>query len=188
VSQVQVQAGQAKEALATVRRWVESDPGNPAAHDLLGDLLAEQGDQRTALKAMRTASRLHPEEPRYLRKAATLCRRLRWFDEARESLNRALELAPEEAATHVERGLLALEEGDEQAALRHYEEAISLEPADATAYYQAGMLYRRQKEYDRAVEYLRQATRLRPGYSEALVELAKVTTIAFMTRRFRASD
>jgi cytochrome c-type biogenesis protein CcmH/NrfG len=50
------------------------------------------------------------------------------------------------------------------------------------------VLYRRQKDYDRAVEYLRQATRLRPGYSEALVELAKVTTIAFMTRRLRHPD
>jgi len=84
--------------------------------------------------------------------------------------------------------LLAQEEADVKKALQCFEQAISLDPKDATAYYQAGVLYRRQKDYDRAVEYLRQATRLRPGYSEALVELAKVTTIAFMTRRFHHSD
>jgi len=155
---------------------------------MLGDLLAGQGDPRAALKALRTAGRLQPAEPRYLRKAAALCRQLRWFDEARETLERVQQIAPHDAATHVEWGLLALATGDEPAALRHYEKAIALAPQDATAYYQAGMLYRRQKDYARAVEYLRQATRLRPGYSEALVELAKVTPIAFMTRRLRPSD
>ncbi|MGB9724335.1 MAG: tetratricopeptide repeat protein, partial [Chloroflexia bacterium] len=172
-------------ALATVQRWVESDPGNPLAHERLAGLFVRQKELRLALREIRTAARLKPEEVRYLRQAAALCRQLQWFDEAYETLKSALERAPNDAANYVELGRLFQEQGKVENALRHYEQAISLNPRDAEAYYHAGVLYRRQKDYDRAIEYLRQATRLRPGYSEALVELAKVTTLAFMTRRLR---
>ncbi len=176
--------GRLEEAAAALERAAELAPEHAETHSQLGLVYESQERLKLALGEQREAVRLAPMNPVYEVRAGSLCRQLRWFDEARAALLRALDLQPEMAEAYNEMGALLEAEGRPGQARDQYEVAVRLAPDEATYHRNLGVVYKRLKRYDLAANELRIAVKLRPGYAEAYKELTTVSTLSFITRGF----
>jgi Flp pilus assembly protein TadD/spermidine synthase len=85
---------------------------------------------------------------------------------------RAIELRPNDAAPHLNYGVLLSRLGRSQDAIRQYRKAIRLQPDDASAFYNLGQEYLATEDYRSAVASLQRATALSPDNAAAYRDLA----------------
>lgn len=78
-----------------------------------------------------------------------------------------LDLDPQSAEAHNNRGAAYSEKGEYDKAIRDYDEAIKLNPQFAKAYYNRGNAYLDKREYDKAMQDYNEAIKLNPKYAEA---------------------
>ena len=93
-------------------------------------------------------NREHPEADFY-RWLSWLCGGQ--YDEAIADLDKAVRLAPEDAAVHVCRAIVRISKGDFNAAIKDLDEAVRHDPRDATAHFCRGIAYGGKGRYDEAV-------------------------------------
>lgn len=151
------------EAAALLEEVVKEHPRHGQAHAYLAELRERQGNHEAALKHLREAMQAQPPAPTaFLAFGAALAAR-REYDQARPYLERAVELAPENAAAHASLASVLAELGsDLDTALRHAERAVAREPdnpdfADTLAY-----VYLRRRLYPDAITILRKIVARRP--------------------------
>ena len=125
--------GRAEEAIATQQRSVELAPNDHLAWSNLGDALWLGGQAKEANEAFETAARLaraamevNPKDPGVLMDLAWITAMLDRPGEARELIDRALELAPGDPYAHYYSGLIWLREQDRERALDEFESALEL--------------------------------------------------------------
>jgi tetratricopeptide (TPR) repeat protein len=83
-----------------------------------------------------------------------------YYDMARKSYQRALELEPKNLPALQALARLYAVTGDHERAVKIYEQAIQANPREASLRYEFGMYYAKCKEWQPALEYLQQAIQL----------------------------
>lgn len=108
-------------ALALARAWAESCPAEPLARFRLGALLLHTGDAAGALSELAAALDLRPDWPEALVAAAEAAYRTGAIDRAREWLDRAVALEPENRSVRMARATMLLSLGIWEPGLEDYE-------------------------------------------------------------------
>jgi tetratricopeptide (TPR) repeat protein len=121
------------------------------------------------------------EELAFLMEAGFLYRDLQKHQEARDVFKGVRALAPKSEVPEVALGTVAFQQGNFEAAEKHYRRALELNPRSAWAYAHLGELVLFQADKDQARTYLKTALDLDPRgdygkLARALLDLADVVT------------
>jgi tetratricopeptide (TPR) repeat protein len=128
--------GHGDAALALYQQAVaraEGDAQSAAAHWALGRALQERGDLRAARVALAQAVAMSPENPSYRGEQATAATEALQLAEARSGFDAALARAGDDYVSLAGAGLLALKQGDAEAARTYLLKALVIEPRYARA-------------------------------------------------------
>ena len=107
LTEVYLQSKDARAALATAQDASTAMPNNPALHDALGRAQLATGDALQAINSFRRVVALQPRSAQAYLRLADAFVVVKDFDASRESLRRALELAP--GSVPVQRALVQVE-------------------------------------------------------------------------------
>jgi predicted O-linked N-acetylglucosamine transferase (SPINDLY family) len=142
-----------------------------AAHvgalSLLGIIKAQTRQSSAAATLLGRVAAALPDDPVAHNNYANVLRDLQRYQEAVDSYDRAIVLAPGYAEAHNNRGaaLMALKRAD--AALDSYASAISLRPDYAEAHYNRGVMLHEVGRVDEALESYARAVALQPRFAAA---------------------
>ena len=133
---------------------LDLDPRDVKAENNLGLIFESEAKPDDAIEAYQKAiawqeHAVHPSEQPYLN-LGNLLLDLDRIDEAIPALNKALELAPNNAICHLKLGTAYLRRGQFKEAQQSLEKATQLDPENAAAHYQLGKLYKQIHAVDRA--------------------------------------
>lgn len=164
--------GADREAAIGARSLIERYPAHPLAWRVIGAVELRAGRHDAALRAMREAVRLAPEEAETHRLlAATLCD-LGRAAEAEAACREALCRHPDVAGLHNTLGNALADLGRPADAEASYRVALRLKPSLASAHGNLGIVLNAMGRAAEAVACHREAIRLRPGDAVALSNLA----------------
>jgi tetratricopeptide (TPR) repeat protein/glycosyltransferase involved in cell wall biosynthesis len=138
----------------------------------LGLSLMHGRDFVNAAKAFRAIIAIDVNHGRAWCELAGVLRGLGEFDASLEAARRAVDLMPDNAATHNNLGNVLLQTGRLDEARAAYERALSLAPDYAEAINNLGTAYRGMRRPDKAVPLFLRALELKPGYVDAMHNLA----------------
>jgi Flp pilus assembly protein TadD len=102
------------------------------------------------------------------------------FDQARKTVDQALQLTPDDAALHVLSGRIAMEQGQLELAEQELKLAQTLDPKNAEADYFCGIIYQRWQKPEIALQFYNTASQKAP--SEPAYLLARAETLVAMDR------
>jgi ADP-heptose:LPS heptosyltransferase len=102
------------------------------------------------------------------------------YDAAAALYKEALEIAPDRAGVHIQRGHVLKEAGKLSQAEHHYTEAARLRPNDADLALQFGHFYKVAGRPQEAREAYRTAASLKPGWAEPARELENLDVAGFL--------
>ena len=166
-----------RRVLGPVSQGAPLEPGNPKAHELLGDILDRQGQLEPALAAYRQACRVADSPPEVWVKQGRTLGRLARFPEEEAAYLEALKRRRDYPEAYT---LLAVNvwrhRRDPAKALQILEEALRLAPRFAPAQYQKGRLLLASKQAGPAEKALLEAVNLEPGMVDAHYQLAVLYT------------
>jgi Flp pilus assembly protein TadD len=142
---------QARQAFVMV---LSLDPQDVRAENNLGLICESDGQPAAAMEAYRKAiawqeQSSHPSEQPYVNLGNLLMEQGQ-IKEALVPLERAVDLAPNNAFCHMTLGIAYRQNGQLDLAQHELEAATQLEPDNPTAHYQLGRLYKEQHALDRA--------------------------------------
>jgi tetratricopeptide (TPR) repeat protein len=153
--------GRVAEARTELERAVETQPDLHAAWNLLGSVLAAQGDAR-AEQAYRRALTLKPDHPETHYNLGVLFLERGRLDEAIACNRKAVTLRPGFVAAHNNLANALRARGRVDEALAHYAKAVELEPRFADGWSNFGAALREAGRVDEAIPVLERAVRLAP--------------------------
>ena len=135
MAQCEQKAGDVHAMLHAARQALASNPDSEWAHRLQSLALHKLGWHEDAVRSAREAVRLAPHQwQQYVVLVTAMIPLLdRYQAEATQAADRAVELAPLHAETHLTRGVLAGAQGNLPVAERNYREALRLDPENAAA-------------------------------------------------------
>lgn len=148
------------EALEMVRRLQRTDPGNPDAHSLEGDIHSARGDHRAALHAWREAYALSPDMTLAVR-VGTAYRRVGQPADAIAFLSERLAEHPDEEAVRFIRAETRLTSGEAEGAIEDYELLLENHPQDVIILNNLAVLHL-ERDADRALMLAERAHGLVP--------------------------
>jgi predicted O-linked N-acetylglucosamine transferase (SPINDLY family) len=102
---------------------------------------------------------------------ACVYHRLKHFDDAIVSIQRATGVAPFEAAYHAQAGEIFQDAGKPEEAEAHFRQALNIDPRLHQAYNSMGILLADLKRHDEAAGAFRRAVEIKPDYAIALNNL-----------------
>ncbi len=140
-AQIEMQVGSYQGAHATLTHAIAEGAG-ALAHYQLGIVERNLGDLDAARAALETAIRLRPRLLEAILELGNLLVARQEFATAGETLQRAVVVAPDNAAAHNLLGLAILRAGDASGAVPHFERALTLEPTLANALYNLALALR----------------------------------------------
>ncbi|HYM79117.1 MAG TPA: tetratricopeptide repeat protein [Candidatus Dormibacteraeota bacterium] len=155
--------GRLGEARKAFERLLDLAPHDVRAENNLGLILETEGQPAAAIEAYRRAIKwqeqnLYQSAQPYVNLGNLLMEQGR-AQEALTPLQRAIELAPDDAYCHVKLGVYYRKAGQLEGAQRELVRAAQLAPSNAAIHYQLGRLFkeihatdRAQAEFDRAAE------------------------------------
>ena len=103
-------------AASAFKQVIRMRPVSVMAYEQLGQVLLIMGEPREVLAASSQILRSRPDEPGVLVNMSAAYRSLKRYSQARESIERALQLNPNHPQAHYEMGMTRLALGDESAA------------------------------------------------------------------------
>jgi predicted O-linked N-acetylglucosamine transferase (SPINDLY family)/glycosyltransferase involved in cell wall biosynthesis len=132
--------------------------------------------QRMALQQARARTRRLPWEPNGWKDLGSLLRKAGDLDEAREALQKAADLAPEDAGAWILLGQIEASFGDDRLAQKHFQHALTLDK-DATDAHQgmADLLFR-SNDNEVALTYADRVLEHKPNDVPALSRKAQLLT------------
>ncbi len=128
LAQMRFKMGEAKGAEEALASALKIDPGNPAYHHLMAQILAAQQRAEEAAVLARRAVELDPENPHCQAHLGALLLNQNRPDEAGSALQRALQLAPDLADVHFQLSRLHLALNEHEDAVRTARRALELQP------------------------------------------------------------
>jgi tetratricopeptide (TPR) repeat protein len=149
-------------ALAAARRGVERDDASAEAHAALGRALLLDQQNSEAERAVRMALERDPSSVPALQTAAQVHAANKQHDLARETLERAVALAPQIPSIHLALGNVELLGGDDMVALEHFRDALILFPDYVPASLQMAAAIEAMGGYRDAAAILREVLEKHP--------------------------
>lgn len=140
-AQIQMQVGSYNAARVTLRRAIAEGAG-ALTYYRLGIVERNLGAPDAARAALETAIRLRPRLIEAIVELGDLLISRHELATARQTLQRAVDVAPENAAAHNLLGLATLRAGAASDAVPYFERALVLEPSLATAVYNLALAFR----------------------------------------------
>jgi tetratricopeptide (TPR) repeat protein len=166
------QTGKLHDAESVCRVTLRSEPQNPSAWELLGNILAAQGKFEDAASCCRRVVELLPQAAPAHFNLANFLLQLGKCAAAAECYQRAITLDPNLAQAHSNLGVALQQQGHLPEATACYQRAVELNPAGADAcnnWANALNLLGRRND---AIELYRRALQLRPRFPDAAYNLA----------------
>lgn len=99
-----------------------------------------------------------------------------YWRNSRTLFEHALAVSPDASPAHDHLGMALADQGDIDAAIKHYQEAIRLDPRAARAYGNLGVAHANRGKIDEAIKDYEQALAIRPGWSVLHANLASAYT------------
>ncbi|PYT18151.1 MAG: hypothetical protein DMG59_05295 [Acidobacteria bacterium] len=154
------------EAEKAYKKVLDIEPENEDALTGLALVYSDLGDNKAASALLKKVADKNPT-PRSLQALAAAYEQMRDFGLAAETLRRALELNPPNAAD-LKRGMAQDLMLDEQypAALKVYQDLVDEEPSDSQSYLRMSQIYRQMHDFAKAREASDKARNAEPGNLE----------------------
>jgi tetratricopeptide (TPR) repeat protein len=157
------------------------DPDDPEKLTLLGTIYGEHGNYEDALKPLRRAAELSPHSPQMQYNLALAYFRLKKYEEAHASLEKAVNEWRDLFELKALDGAILFKLGEEPSAYRVLSRAHNLNPQDPET---TGLLYevtlalaeksQASKQYTSSLRYLTEAAKLRPNDPEPHRRMAEI--------------
>lgn len=163
-------SNETKKAVVAGQEAVAAMPNRIETLDALGRAQQAAGDVNSAISTYLRLAQLMPEAPIPLVRVADLQVRAGRKDNARESLRKALAIAPELFETRRNLIVLELDGGSEQAAFTLARDAKKQRPQDSTGYILEGDIYAEKKAWSDAIAAYRNGLKL-VGTSDLAIKL-----------------
>ena len=141
------------------------------AHNNLGFVLAEQGQDVEAIDHLKEALRLEPESSITHLNLGSALERQGKSEEAIHHYNEALRIVPTYARAHTNLGVALAKQGQYDEAIEHHTEALRIEPGFAEAHNNLANVLAGQGNFETAMQHYTEALRLNPGYAQAHINL-----------------
>lgn len=154
--------GRLEPALVSQQRIAELLPHSAAAHNNLGNDLADAGRLEEASASYRRALQLHPDFPEAHYNLGNVQLDGGQYQAASASYQRAVDLRPDYAEAWNQWGSAARALGQLPEALVRHQRALALQPEFAEAHHALGVVLRDLDRLDEAVESYRRAALLAP--------------------------
>lgn len=116
--------------------------------------------------------RKSPREPRSYVHLGNAYAQKKMYNQAIDSLVKAIEIAPNYSDAYYNLGAVYYEKNDFDKATFYLSKAIQIDPIDFEAYYYRGISFSYKKEYGKAISDFNQALHINPRYIEAYRALA----------------
>lgn len=155
-------------AVDLIRRAIELDPDNPAAHNNHGNALRGLSRHQEALASFDRALALKPDYAEAFNNRGNTLRSLGRPEDALASYDRALALKPDNPETLNNRGNVLQDLKRHDDALTSYDQALALKPGGAEAFNSRGVVLLDLNRPEEALASYDRALALKPDYAEAL--------------------
>lgn len=149
----ELRQGQPRDALRSLTKAVEADPGMARAHNALGLVYHALGRYEQSLAHYEEAVELDPEFSEAFNNLGVLLSDLRRYDEAIEAFQTALNDVLYRSPTHAEAnmGWAYYKKGDVDLAIRHLRNAVATNPKFCRGYEWLAQIGIEQRKPDQAV-------------------------------------
>jgi tetratricopeptide (TPR) repeat protein len=154
-------------ALSIWSDTVAKRPGNPRAHNNLGEVLSEAGRKTEAVEQYQEAVRLKPTDPDYNFNLAEALSITGHGPESLGSFEATLRLVPDYAPAHLGYGLALMKAGQASKAIAQYREALRINPSYIEALDDLGIALGQTGQMPEAIAQFEEALRINPSYAEA---------------------
>ncbi len=161
------QQGNLDAAMERYRQFLDEDPSNPTALQLLGVLHSQRGEYGAAIEYMQASLKLFREQPEVANNLGNAFSRNGQVAEAIESYSEAVRLQPRYLEAWRNLGLAHLDARQFAEAETAFRRCLELDPDDAAAWLSLGNVYKRQERFPDAVQCYREALERRSDYAEA---------------------
>ena len=119
---------QPREALATLDQVQQLEPTYSPQYHLRGNIAMAREDWQTALESAERGLQFEPDNVELVNLRARALIQLNRQDEAAQTLDFALNRNPESSQSHANKGWVAIERGDSDAAVHHFRDALRFDP------------------------------------------------------------
>lgn len=167
-------AGDDKRAVTLFEKFLKANRARADVMAHLAMLCRAGGDSGRAMRWLRAAEKLTPDDPALLTQLAGLLHEGGESPAALKRMRRVAELRPGHAATYYNLGTMAHASGDSQAAIDALRSAVRLAPEDAPGHNNLGLALRDVGRLDEARTCFETALRLAPDYAIVRANLAEL--------------
>jgi predicted O-linked N-acetylglucosamine transferase (SPINDLY family) len=168
------QSGDANGAEQQLKAILRAQPRLPAAVNLLGRLLAEQGRFREAEPVLRAMTKLAPNSAGALYNHAIALQNIGRNVDALEALNNSIRVDSRKPTVWMARGAVFADLGQYENAIRSFDTAISLDIGYFQAYANKSDMLRRLRRFDEALMAADVCLRIDPASAPAWHGRARV--------------
>jgi arylsulfatase A-like enzyme/Flp pilus assembly protein TadD len=163
--------GRMQDARRSLERTIELSPTNWVALSGLGNVLVALREFEGAVKVLRAAEALSPDDPQIQGKLGVALNELGYTTEALEHLKRGVATAyPESAAVYEEAGTALRDRGMLPEAVKLYTQAFGRKPDDGQRQYALGDALIRVDQVDKALPFIEQALEADPELAPKLIQ------------------
>ena len=161
-----LEKGQVDEAIAQLKRALESKSDYAEANNNLGNAFLQKGQHDEAMAQLKRALEIRPNYAEAHDNLGNVFLGKGQLDEAMAHYKRALEIKPEFAEAQNSLGVALLREGKAGEAMAHFQKAIEINPGYADAHVNLGNGLLQRGKMDEAVAHYRRALEIKPGYAQ----------------------
>jgi tetratricopeptide (TPR) repeat protein len=165
-------------ARETFERAVKLHPNYPGtlpdAWNNLGVIATREGRVGDSVPCFLEALRLDPHHLLSLDNLGNAYRSQKRWDEAREALERALQVAPRDPEANYSLGMVFAQTDENAQAYEYLQRALKARPVYPEALNNLGVLYLVTQRRDQAVASFEQCIRVAPAFDQAYLNLARV--------------
>jgi tetratricopeptide (TPR) repeat protein len=174
LAELQLSAGNSAEAAKTFRAAMSADPQHPGAPFGLGRALAARGDWAGAIAALDQSAKIAPNNPLPLVAKSEVQGRLKQFEQAMATLDKALALEPQFRPARLVRVDILAAAGKLDASIDEMKQLVDKAqgPADAPLFVKLGSLQQAAKKPAEAEASFRRAVDIDPKHHPAWNNIA----------------
>jgi serine/threonine-protein kinase len=149
-------------------------PDSAAAHNNLGNVLADKGQLDEAIQEYQKAVDIGPTPAKAHNNLGTALQAKGKLDEAIAEYRKALSLGLQVAPVHNNLGVALAHKGQLDEAIQEFQKAIDVDPRYAKAHNSFGSALRAKGQLDQAIEECKEAIKIDPKYATAHYNLGVI--------------
>ncbi len=149
----------------------------PNAWNNLGLLATSEGETASAIGYFKQALQTDPDHFIALENLGNAYRQQKRWEEARETLERALAIKPGDPEANYSLGMVFAQWNDTGRAYEYLQKALQARPAYPEALNNLGVLYLRTRRRDEAVAAFEKCIRVAPAFDQSYLNLARTYVI-----------